>query len=253
MLPTALCALRQDQSSDGMESPFDLCMTIYMPPVTIPGLSPNDQRTPAKFNRRRFHTLQRIHPRHLLAHQSVEHGDQHVGGGIDLHRVEFTGRRAFLQNFLYARFELVAGLSIHRDACAVRIFKACRAGTQQDAHERRLLGHDRKVDANQLRQPFKGAGSGGIFHVDAVDVYGGCLFKDGGEKGVLALEMVKYGRFGDPHFPGDLQGGGGLKALGGKQADARLEDGFFFVHPYPGFNATAIQVLIIGTKQLQAT
>lgn len=53
------------------------------------------------------------------------------------------------------------------------------------------------------------------------------------KKSGLALERVKYGRFGAPHVPGDLQGGGRFVALGGKQADARLEDGFSFVHPTP--------------------
>jgi hypothetical protein len=33
--------------------------------------------------------------------------------------------------------------------------------------------------------------------------------------------------------------------LGGKQADARLENGFSFVHPYPGFSERVIQVLDI--------
>ena len=89
-----------------------------------------------------------------FTHQPIEHGDQHIGGGIDLNRVEFTGRRAILENIIDGRFEPFSGLSLDRYTCAVPIGRTHRAGPQQDAQEFRFLGHDRKVDVDQGRQPF---------------------------------------------------------------------------------------------------
>jgi hypothetical protein len=60
--------------------------------------------------------------------QPIEHGDQHIGGGIDLNRVEFTGRRAILENIIDGRFEPFSGLSLDRYTCAVPIGRTHRAG-----------------------------------------------------------------------------------------------------------------------------
>jgi hypothetical protein len=91
-------------------------------------LMPRHQSFPIKPNRHPFHSLLRFQPHHLLPLQPIEHGDQHIGGGIDLNRVEFTGRRAILENIIDGRFEPFSGLSLYRYTCAVPIGRTHRAG-----------------------------------------------------------------------------------------------------------------------------
>jgi len=107
-------------------------------------------------------------------------------------------------------------------ADAVRVVEPARAGAGDQMHLIRHLVDDIELQLDQPADLFKGRAGALLEFIDAGEIVGEYVFNQAGEQFVLAAEIIVDQRFGHSGFTCRLQGGGGVKALGGKKAGGGL-------------------------------